>query len=301
MAVTFMSLWNDAPAAGLEIGSCKYLSVFQYLNPFLSVVVGTILVLGILFFLFFLNERFKLLQQTNTLPMLLYGLLVGGVLKNQGGGDVLLAVFLLTFALERFKLVISNINSNRELFDFGFLVALAVLIYPKFIFLIPWSLCSVIFSGRSTLKDVVALCFGWLTPLLFLYFYYFWTDQAEVLPELFWQNVWTGEPLYHFSSLEWIRVGVLLLLLFLSVTHFLYRYSTFMLVHRRFFFALIALLFFLAITFGIVPFTDKSFTYILALPLSWMYAQFLLMQRSKIAGDIWFILLLIACSIFFIL
>ena len=141
MAVTFMSLWNDAPAAGLEIGSCKYLSVFQYLNPFLSVVVGTILVLWILFFLFFLNERFKLLQQTTTLPMLLYGLLVGGVLKNQGGGDVLLAVFLLTFALERFQLVISNINSNRELFDFGFLVALAVLIYPKFIFL---RLCSLL-------------------------------------------------------------------------------------------------------------------------------------------------------------
>ena len=93
-------------------------------------------------------------------------------------------------------MAINDTKSNGALYDFGFLIALSVAIYPKFILLIAWAFGVLFFSGRSTLKDIVALWLGILTPVLFIAFYYFWTDRLELLPAIFTDNLMVGEHIH---------------------------------------------------------------------------------------------------------
>ena len=291
LALTFTSYLHLAAIGMVETGARGYISLFHPLGTFAKIVLGDGLILGILCLLFLINERFKLLQQRSTLPLLLYLLLTSGLLCQLYFGDILLAVLLLALALDRFQIAMNQIKSNSVLFDFGALVMLAVLVSPKFVLLLLWAFCTMLFSGRSTLKDIVALCLGFLTPLFFLVFYYFWTDRLQQLPDMFLQNLSIGEYFYSFSLPEWIRLAILFFVLLFALLHFFSRFAVLVLVHRRLFFALVSLLFFLGVICLVFPFKDLSFVYIFALPLSLLYSQFILDQRSAWIGNVVFCLL----------
>ncbi len=79
--------------------------------------------------------------------------------------------------------------------------------YPKFILMALWALCVLFFSGRSTVKDVVALLLGFAVALFFTLFGYFWTDRwADFMP-LFRENLLSGEFLKFPDWSEALRWG----------------------------------------------------------------------------------------------
>ena len=291
LALTIIGYFH-LPAISMEEGGTRgYISLFHSLGTFTKILVGDGVILGIWCLLFLINERFKLLQQRSTLPLLLYFLLTSGLLFQFHFGDILLVVLLLAFALDRFQIAMSQIKRNSVLFDFGVSIMLAVLVLPKFFLLLLWAFLAMLFSGRSSLKDIVALLLGFLTPLFFLLFYYFWTDGWQQWCEVFLQNLSIGEYVYSFSLLEWIRLVILLFVLLFALLHFFSRFAVLVLVHRQLFFALVSLLFFLGVTCLVFPFQDLSFVYIFALPLSLLYSQFILDQRSVWIGNVVFVLL----------
>ena len=59
---------------------------------------------------------------------------------NIGFDYLLIAVFIVTVAVWKLQMAINDTKSNGALYDFGFLIALSVAIYPKFILLIAWAL-----------------------------------------------------------------------------------------------------------------------------------------------------------------
>lgn len=113
-----------------------------------------------------MNEKYKFLSQTTTLPSLIYILLTSGIMVNLGFDYLLISVFIVSLASGRLQAAINNPQTNSAIYDFGFLITLAVAIYPKFVLLILWAICVLFFSGRSTLKDIMALLFGLVTPVL---------------------------------------------------------------------------------------------------------------------------------------
>lgn len=301
LALTFINSYLPTETVNVaETERGMVFALFHHLGRFGYAFVGGLMILGIVCLIFFIHERFKLLQQTTTLPVFIYVLLISGIIMNEGFGDILVAVFILTLAMDRLQLAITNIRSNQILFDFGALVVLAVLVYPKFVFLIGWAFCASLFSGRSTLKDITALLLGFMTPVFFLLFYYFWTNRFGQLSEIFLNHLLAGNDLHDFSAMEWIRLSILLFVWLIALLHFFNRYSVLILIHRRIFFAFVSMFFFLALTFFLIPFQDKTLMYILALPLSFMYAQFFLTQRNGILGNFLFCLLVGACMLPFV-
>lgn len=301
VALTITSYYHSSSAlfVGQERGG--YLTFLSTLSPFWQLFLGTIVLMGMAGMIFFINERYKLLQQSTTLPILLYILLIAWGINSAGMGYALIASLVFALALDRLQVAITNLKSNGVLFEFGVLSMLAVLIYPKFVLLLAWAICATLFSGRSTLKDITALVLGFILPLIFLVFYYFWGNRLGELPEIFVQNLLSGDFISLFSVWEWVRLGSLLFILCISLLHFLARSSALVLIHRRFFFALLSLFFFLAVTFFIIPFDDKSLMYLCALPLAFLYAHFFLVQRSVIIVNVVFFWLLAACFLpFFI-
>lgn len=296
MAIAFISgYFPGMPLNTVPVRGCINIEFINNLDKFWVAAIGFIVLLSLAYMIFFINERFKLLHQTTTLPSLIYVLLTSGIMVNLGFDYLLVAVFIIAIAIERLQTAINDVKSNHALFDFGALVMLAVAIYPKFVLLLPWALCVSLFSGRSTLKDMMALLVGLITPVIFLVFYYFWTDRLLQLPDIFLKNLLIGEKIHQLPVIELVRLGMLLFLLLITLYNFSAKYSILMVSHRRGILALISMLFFLSATLFIIPGNYYDFMYMIALPLSFIYAQFFLTHRVALFGNLMFFLLLSAC------
>lgn len=262
------------------------------------VIASSVAVLGAAYLIFFISEKFRLLQQTTVLPSLLFVLLVSPGKKEVGVIGLLVAVCIVTLAVERLQASIRELRKNAVLFNFGALVVLAVLLHPKLVGLILWALCVPLFSGRSTLKDMMALLFGMLTPivfLVFLVFFYFGTDSLASLPVVFADRLLGADCLHRLSPIGGVRWGILAVVFFMALFNFSSRYPALTVRQRRGMLAMLSMLFFLVLALFVVPGGWYYFSYIVALPLSFLYAQFFLTQRSAWFGNLTFVLLLVTC------
>lgn len=302
MAITFFSVrFLEQPVRAVEVKGIIDITFVNHLSNFWLWLTGFVAVMGIAYMIFGINERFKLLHQTTTLPSLIYVLLTSGIMVNRGGSGLLVSVLLVTFAIERLQTAINDTKSNQSLFDFGVLITLAVSIYPKFVLLIAWALCVLFFSGRSTLKDIMALLTGLITPLLVLIFYYFWTDRLPLLPTIFIQNLLLGEYIHQLPVIEIVRLGLLLFLLLVSLYQLSIRYAVLIVSHRRGILSLVSLMVFSSLTLFIIPGSYYDFMYMLALPLSFLYALYFLTNRMIVWGNLMFMLLLGACFLTYLI
>lgn len=302
MAIAFFS--GYFPRATIHTVPVKGVIDIAFLNTLDKLwlaIIGFIVVLGVAYLIFFINEKFKLLHQTTTLPSLIYVLLTSGIMVNLGFDYLLISVFIVALAVERLQTAINDTKSNQVLFDFGALIMLAVAIYPKFVFLVAWAMCVLFFSGRSTLKDIMALLIGLITPVLFLVFYYFWTDRLPLLAQIFVQNLLVGEHIHKLPAIELVRLGMLSFLLLVSLYSLSVKYSVLVVSRRRGILSLVSMLIFLALTLFIVPGNYYDFMYLLSLPLAFIYARYFLTNRFVIFGNLMFILLLSACFLTYVL
>lgn len=276
----------------------KSLIDFAFMNEwggFWKSVTEGILILGVAYAVFGISEKFKLLSQTTTLPSVIYVLLIAGIVIHVGLGNLLIAVLLITFAVERLQTAINDLRTNQSLFDFGCLIALVVAIYPKSVLLVLWAFCVLFFSGRSTLKDLFALLLGLLTPVVFIVFHYFWTDKLDQLPIVFVRNLVSGEYIRHLSVVEIIRLAGLSFILLVALLHLLGSYSLMIVSQRRGTLALVSMLLFLSLNFFVVPGSYYDFMYLMTLPLTFIYAYFFIASRNGWFVNILFFLLVGAC------
>ena len=167
--------------------------------------------------------------------------------------------------------------------------------YILFILLIAWAFGVLFFSGRSTLKDIVALWLGILTPVLFIAFYYFWTDRLELLPAIFTDNLMVGEHIHRLPVIDLVRLGMIVLVLIIALTNLSARYSLMIVNQRRGILSLVSMMIFLSLTFVIIPGNYYDFMYMFAVPLSFLYAQYFICCRTALFSNLVFVLLLAAC------
>ncbi len=259
--------------------------------------IGMGLILAEAYLLVLINAKYKFLPQRSTLPALLYVLLILPLVLEEGAGMLLFVVLPLTLALGGLEEAINDTKSNGPIFNFGFFISFSVLLYPKAVLFALWAFCVLFFSGRSTLKDVVALFIGLLTPCLFVTFYYFWTDSLAELPKRFVNHLAEGEYLHSLQRPEWIQTGLLIFLFLLALSHLAGYYSASIVNQRRGVFALLSMLFFAVVTILFIPGIQREMVYLLAIPLSYVYSQYFITQKRRFIGDAAFLLFITACCI----
>ena len=259
-----------------------------------AVLLGVML-LGVAYLLFHFTRRYKLLYYPTALPCLLYVLLVAGVVFRAGMDIWLVSTLLLVMALWRLFSGIFISNRNNSLFDFGFLVMLAVIVCPKFALLLLWALFALLFSGRSKAKEILALFIGFVVPLWFLAFYYFWMGNLAALPALFWQGVVSGTHFAGLSALGIVHLALSTLLALVALGQLSLHYSALIVSHRQSFLALISFWGFLVLTFFLIPGVTVAFLYAFFLPLALIYAHYFISNRFAVANNIFFFFLLGIC------
>ena len=161
MAIAFLSGYFSLESLqSVQVKGVINMAYINQLDKSWLSAIGFVMVLGVAYLIFFLSERFKLLGQTTTLPSLIYILLTSGIMVNVGFDYLLIAVFIVTVAVWKLQMAINDTKSNGALYDFGFLIALSVAIYPKFILLIAWAFGVLFFSGPFYLEGYCGFVVG---------------------------------------------------------------------------------------------------------------------------------------------
>ena len=273
------------------------LHMFENISFEKAVIGGFVSVLLFAYLLFFLNARYKFLSQLTALPSLIYILLTAGLISVYGIGYLQMALLLLMIGFGGLQAAILDSKSNSPIFNLGFFVCSAVVVYPKFILMALWAVCVLFFSGRSTVKDVIALLLGFATVLFFTLFGYFWTDRLTDFIPVFQDNLLAGEFLTSLPYSETIRLGIWVLLLLLSLVKVISYYPISVVNQRRGTASLISLLFFLGLTVFLIPGIQMNFIYALSWPLAYLYAQYFILQRIGWINDLFFLLLVFSCFV----
>lgn len=274
------------PEGMLGIGTGTDLSVME------SRCLGFAVMLAVAYSLFYTNVLYKFLPQLTTLPSVLYILLTAGLVLYEGFQPVQIAVLAFALALAALQGAINHPKSNGYVYNFGFLCLVGVLIYPKLVAMLLWAFCVLFFSGRSTLRDISALLLGLATPVLFVFFGYFWNDRWEEAVEIFTENVKAGSYFVHADGQVLAVYGVSVVLLLLALYHIMVFYPVSVVNQRRGILSFLSMLFFCGVTLLTTPGIYPDILYFIFLPLSYVYSQYLLIQRLRWLNDAVFLLLL---------
>ncbi len=283
------------PVAALE--GLLPIGVIRNLSPFALVVWGGIGILLLSVLLFFVNAKHKFLPQVSALPSLLYGLMTVVWVADYGLNYLLIAAFSLVVAFGGLQAAIGNSKSNAGIFDFGFFMLLSVWIYPKLVLLVLWAIVVLFFSGRSTVKDLIALLLGMGAVLLLGMFYYFWTDRLSEIIPVFRESLMAGKFSWPLAPIGMVRLGILGLILLIALIRIIGYYPVATVNQRRGVVSVLSLLCFLIFTLLFIPGINYDFFYVLAFPLAYIYAVYFMILRIRWLGDLLFILLLIDCFI----
>ena len=262
---------------------------------------GALWLLLLSYLLFFIAERHKALSLSTSLPSLIYLLSCAGLFCRYGVNAYMIAAALVALAVDRLQVFVERLQSNTAIFDFGLLVSLSVLFCPKLVMLVPWAILVLPFSGRTTLRDVIALLLGFFTTSLFVSGYYFLFDAWEEVPGRFMDALHAGEwSGYYLIPRQWIIMLLLVAVTLVSVVHVLAHISQEIVSRRRGVLALVWLLLFLGSTFFLLPLGNHAFLLVLFIPLSYLHARYFASYRGKWTGGVLFLSLLAACLLMMI-
>ena len=298
IGIAFFRYWLEGEYTPCSVDGLISLSFLEaYAGSFWLANVGLLLLLFLAFVLFFIADRYKFLSHVSVLPSFLYSFLTVGALCHYGVNAYLFAAFSVALAVACLQSAIVYFKTNAPVFNFGFFIALSVMLCPDLLALVVWAVVVLPFSGRATLKDMVALFLGFGTMIFLVWGYYFLSGDSDGLFTRFWDKIWEGDPFMQIVLVKPVVFIIIGILIFASFGNVLINYPTVIVAQRRGLLSMLSMLFFVGGSMFIVPFSCHGGIYILAIPLTYLFSQYFISHRTRWAGNVLFILLLIACGL----
>ncbi|MDR0545048.1 MAG: hypothetical protein LBG30_06880 [Odoribacteraceae bacterium] len=247
------------------------------------------------YLLFFIVDRQEILARATVLPPLVYLLLTVGLYCRLGVSPYLLAATALVLSLHRLQQLIARLHALAPVFDFGLLIALAVLLCPKLLLLLPWSLLVLLFSGRDALRDILVLLLGLLAASAFVAAIYFLLDDLPGALDRFQNALHAGSRSIRGLSLATlIALSLVAAITLVSIFRARLRASRGIVPRRRGVVALLSLLFVLCLTPLLIPLHCRAYIFPLAVPLAYLHAGYFSSYRHRLLGRLLFLSLLLS-------
>lgn len=241
-----------------------------------------------------INEN-KILSRKNYLGGLLFVTVASFFKESLVLSPASLALTCIIIATQKLFSLIRKEKAFGDIFDVGFLVALAILFYLPSIVFILFALIGLATMRPFVYKEWGIVFSGFISPFILLFTYYFWQNQtAGLLPDianLQHHGLMRGLVL---TPSDWM-LGISLLLLIFSSLAFLPGALFSSLIQVRKYATILVLLIFLTVCgFMLQPTVSFSHWILLALPLSVIFSMVLMqIKRNVIAEVIHLILLLL--------
>ncbi|MRT94448.1 hypothetical protein [Ancylomarina sp. 16SWW S1-10-2] len=262
-------------------------------NPLYLNIFGFVVILIISYSLIQLNEQFIFIKQRTDLPSALFILLASCAILINGLHPALISALLLLLSLNRvFKIYHAN-QSISSAFDVGVLIGLSSLFYlPSALFFL-WFIWALIILGAFRLREFMSGLIGFFIPIFFALCWFFWQGNLEDIIDQTKMIFEHQEHLVSFSIshiLYWIFLALLSLI---SIFFTIWGFEEKRVRSRKYLLILVAL-FITSIASGILfPSAIIAQIFIAAVPLSYIYSYFFVMNRNTKISEIIFGILVI--------
>ncbi len=261
-------------------------------NPTLKIIISFLLILMQALILKSILSSNDLMPKNSLLPAFLYILLMSSFANFQHIHPLLFANFFLIVALRTILTTYSKPDSYEQIFNATLLISIGSMFYfPVIFFLILIWLVFFIFSLLKWREWVISI-FGFITPYLFLFSFYFLTDvfQEKMLAyQLFFKKIGFYNP--HLSISNYIFLGTVGLLFIFSLLYISTRLGEKSIIHRK---KVIVLIMFVIITILTLFFAKDFLVFHLCLfliPFSYFFAHFMTQIKKVIISEIIYLVL----------
>jgi hypothetical protein len=278
-----------------------YTFVMKYLtNIIMSGIIALLLIILQAFYLVYINKVYNFISQRTFLTSLLFVLISSAFLNLHYLHPAIIAnIFILLTIVEIFSSY-RKPKVYKESFNAGFLIAVAGLFYVNANFLIFFVFVSLMILHSFNWREWFAVILGFVTPYLITLFLYYYTDSWSEL-QLISKAIFE----YHSPKLIWplsyyIFSGILSAIAIISIFKLSTSYSNNKISTRNYFSLFTILLIFVFSIFLVVPFASIELIVILAIPISYLMANYYLSSANKWVQEITFVLLLTSFIFFYI-
>jgi hypothetical protein len=271
----------------------KPLHLFLADLPLVNNVVAVILVILLSFMVLRLNTAYDFIQIRTFLPSNIFVLIISGVLSLHTLHPVYFGAFFLLICINRLFDVAENERSNPNSFDPGFYLSVGSLFYLNLIFYLP-----VVWIGFFLLRkqrewrDFAMSAIGMALPWLFAFTVYFMTDSVDEFISVIRQNIVTSNVFFQGSISFQVYLG------FLTVTTL---WCSFFLIgqydakksNTRKYFKIFFVIFAISIVlFFLIPGASREIMVIMAVPLTFLFSNYLIGMRSQFLGNLFILIFL---------
>ena len=142
--------------------------------PWLSTLIGLILVIGEAFLLNFIVNENEVLEKQNYLPALFYIVFMSNNDAMLTLHPLLFGNLFILFALHKLLSSYRKDNAFSQAFDAGFLISIATLFYFPFVVFLPLLGVGLIIMRPFNWREWIISFLGASIPYLFVITFYFW-------------------------------------------------------------------------------------------------------------------------------
>lgn len=158
------------------------------LPEWLTGLLVYLILLSQIYHLNYVAGRHEVLYRNSYLPMLFFMVLLIMIPPFMTFHPVLLINTILIFILDKLFRVYKNPSPLPSIFDAGFLIGIAILIYLPAISLVLLFILSLLILKTFSWRDWAIGFIGLLLPFFFAFVYYFWTGETDQLASKFLLN-----------------------------------------------------------------------------------------------------------------
>ena len=264
-------------------------------NPLYLNIFGFLIILIISYSLIQLNEQFIFIKQRTNLPSAIFIILTSCAVFLNGLHPALISALFLLLSLNRIFKIYHGSHSISSAFDVGVLIGLASLFYlPTSLFFF-WFIWTLIVLGAFRLREFMGGLIGFITPIFFILCWFFWQGNLE---SFLYQTGLIFEHQEHLVSFSIPQILYLVFLAFLSLISIFFTIWGFeeKRVRSRKYLLILVALFITSIASAILfPSAILAQTFIAAVPLSYIFSYFFVMNRNTIISEILFGILVLGC------
>lgn len=267
-----------------------------------SPLVSNLLTIGLTLMLAFLilrmNSVYSFIRVRTFLPSNVFVLILSGLVTLHRLHPVYFGALFLLLAINRIFGAYEIKKPNSNAFDAGFLIGVGSLFYFNLLFYFPivW-IGFVLIRKNPEWRNFILPVLGLSIPWLYGFSYYFFADSLPELGQTIRQNFMTSNNFLEANLNFQIYLGALIFLTLLG-SFFLISQLDEKKVSTRKYFQIFFVVFVISVAIlFLVPSVSQEILVIMAIPLTFLFSNYLIFMRKQFWGNL-FVYLLIALVIY---
>lgn len=263
--------------------------------PLISKISGLALVLLLAFMLARLNSKYFFISIRTQMPALVYLMLVSSIPSLSRLSPMILSSVFFIFALDKLMGSFKQEGIAYKYFDAALIISISAMIYFPFIFIILILWIALIILRTFNWREWMFTFIGVLLPFLFLFTYYYWTDEGFIsgVTKLF-SILEVRKYEINFSAGYKLFTGFILLLILLASFNILKSYDTRKIQIRKYYLLFLFVFIISVLLYIITPVIGVEIIYIVAIPVSFLLSHYFVVIKTNFINNLIFGLFILA-------